>query len=186
MIMTSPKSLPFSAFVLVVYLAGCRSPKKESIFDSLKDKTDVSIYLKRYGLEAVPSDISVLKNAKRLFIARDTGGWTMYPPLSALPSDESTRHIGHLPDEITELTNLTSLSLVSINLTSLPADFDRLEQLDTLVLFDNRLKISSEMGKLKRLKRLKYLGLLGNYLTVDDLLELKQLIPGITIMPDLR
>ena len=83
-------------------------------------------------------------------------------------------------------SNLRSLTLVNLDIVSLPDNFDRLESLDTLILFMNKLTISNEIKKLKRLRQLKYLGLLGNNITASDIIELKISIPGITINPDLR
>ena len=75
---------------------------------------------------------------------------------------------------------------MNLDIVSLPDNFDRLESLDTLILFMNQLTISNEIKKLKRLRQLKYLGLLGNNITASDIIELKISIPGITINPDLR
>ena len=159
---------------------------RESVFDSLKGQTDVEIFLSEYDLDSVPKDIQVLKSAKRLYIAKDTSGWIVYPPLSALGEDNSTKQPRYLPGEISELSNLNSLTLVNLDLVTLPKSIDHLSNLDTLVLFMNRLTISSELDKLKRLKKLKYLGLLGNNVTANDLIEIKRSIPGIKINPDLH
>ena len=175
-----------STYIFVIFLFSCNANNTKTVFDPLKEKTDIEIYLSEYGLESVPQEIRILKNVKRLYISKDTSGWVLYPPLSALAQDESIRPSRYLPNEISELSNLTSLTLVNLDLVSLPDNIVKLEKLDTLVLFMNKLTISNELEKLKRLRRLKYLGLLGNDLTANDLIELKRSIPGITINPDLR
>jgi Leucine-rich repeat (LRR) protein len=176
----------FSTYIFVIFLFSCKPNSTKTVFDPLKEQTDIEIYLSDYGLESVPQEIRILKNVKRLYIAKDTSGWVLYPPLSTLTQDKSTRPSRYLPNEISELSNLTSLTLVNLDLVSLPENIDQLEKLDTLILFMNKLTISSELEKLKKLRRLKYLGLLGNDLTANDLIELKRAIPGITINPDLR
>ncbi len=176
----------FSTYIFVIFLFSCNPNNTKTVFDPLKQKTDIEIYLSDYGLESVPQEIRILKNVKRLYIAKDTSGWVIYPPLSALAQDKSTQPSRYLPNEISELSNLTSLTLVNLDLVSLPENIDRLEKLDTLILYMNKLTISNELEKLKRLRSLKYLGLLGNDLTANDLSELKRTIPGITINPGLR
>ena len=176
----------FSTYIFVIFLFGCNPNNSKTVFDPLKEKTDIEIYLSDYGLESVPQEIRILKNVKRLYIAKDSSGWVIYPPLSALAQDKSTQPSRYLPNEISELSNLTSLTLVNLDLVSLPENIDRLEKLDTLILYMNKLTISNELEKLKRLRSLKYLGLLGNDLTANDLSELKRTIPGITINPGLR
>lgn len=178
--------MKFIINIIVIFLLGCKSNTTLTIFDPLKEQSNVKIYLSEYGLESVPAEIRILKNAKRLHIAMDTSAWAVYPPLSELGQDKSKQPLRSLPDEITELSNLTSLTLVNLDLASLPEKIGRLEKLDTLILFMNRLTISNELGKLKKLRSLKYLGLLGNDVTANDLIELKKSIPGITINPDLR
>jgi Leucine-rich repeat (LRR) protein len=163
-------------------LISCSTTDKEKgLFDDLTEKETVVIYLSKYQLDSVPSEVGRLKKAKRLFITADSGGWTIYPPLSALPQPTNSSLGQNLPDEITELTNLKSLGLVHLNLTSLPRDFIRLKNLDSLDLSMNRLVISDEIPKLKELKGLKYLGLLGNKIDSTDIEELKRGNPKLTI-----
>jgi Leucine-rich repeat (LRR) protein len=139
------------------------------------------IFLSKYQLESVPRDIDQLKNVKRLYITADTLGWTIYPPLSALPQPTGSSPGRHLPDEITELTSLKYLGLVHLNLESLPKDFGKLKNLDTLDLSMNRLVISNELKKLKELTGLKILGLMGNAIDSADIKELKRSNPNLTI-----
>jgi hypothetical protein len=148
---------------------------------------DVEIYLNEYKLDSVPEDIEILKGVKRLYISKDSAeGWTFYPPLSALGQDKASPPFRYLPKQIAELTTLQSLTLVNLDLVTLPKDIDKLQNLDTLILFKNKLTISKEIEKLKGLKRLKYLGILGNDITANDLKVLEEYIPGISIDPELR
>jgi Leucine-rich repeat (LRR) protein len=172
--------------LLVLLLFACQTDKP-SIFKSLIGKTDVEIYLADYDLQTVPKDIGDLKGVKRLYISKDsTTGFIIYPPLSALGNTKRDTVLKHLPGEITDLTSLQSLVLVNLDLATLPAKLERLQNLDTLILFMNKLTVSNELDKIKKLKGLKYLGLLGNELTADDLVEIKKAIPGIVINPGLR
>lgn len=173
-------------YIVTFFLLGCQS-KKKNLFESFQNESDVEIYLSRFRLESVPRDIGLLKKAKRLYINSDTAkGWTIYPPLSSQGKDKSEPSFRHLPDEITELTQLQSLTLVNLDLVTLPDNIYRLENLDTLVLFMNKLTITNEIEKIKKLSKLKYLGILGNNITANDLIELKKWNPGLTINPDLR
>lgn len=169
--------------VLLIFLLSCETAeKKTGLFEDLADKTSLEIYLKTYGLESVPKDIGKLKAVRRLYIAKDSAkGWTIYPPLSALDQRTEIPPFRQLPDEITELTNLESLVLMDLDLKTLPANFGRLQNLDSLSLFMNKLTLSAELGKLKELKKLKYLEIYGNKADTADLEALKRAIPGLTI-----
>lgn len=173
--------------ILALVILGCHSKKSLPLFKHLTDKSDIEIHLSDYGLDSVTSEIGTLKKVERLYISQDTNtGWTAYPPLSALGEERLAPPSKHLPDQITTLTNLKILTLVGLDLVTLPDSFSRLENLDTLNLYMNKLTISNELEKLKRLKRLKYIGLHGNKLTANDLKELQESIPGITTNPELR
>jgi len=173
-------------YTLFIYLLGCQK-KEKTLFDSFQKKSDVEIYLSQYKLDNVPKEIGLLKDAQRLYINSDTvKEWTLYPPLSGLGKDNSAPPFRYLPNEITELTNLTSLTLVNLDLVVLPDNIYKLENLDSLILFMNKLTISNEIEKIKKLTRLKYLGILGNNITAGDLIELKKSNPRLKIVPDLR
>jgi len=148
---------------------------------------EVEIRLSRYKLDSVPPEIGELKGVKKLFISKDSAqGWVSYPPLSALDEFRTRPPYRYLPDELTELTSLQSLTLIDLDLVALPENIDKLQSLDTLVLFMNKLTVSKEVAKLKKLKRLRYLGILGNKVTVDDLAQLKQSNPGLHIDADIK
>ena len=161
-------------------LLSCEA-KNKPLFQSLGGKAEVEISLNDYKLDSVPKEIGFLKGVKRLYISKDTLGWTVYPPLSAHDQIRTTPPFRHLPNEITELTTLQTLSLVNLDLVTLPDRIDKLKNLDTLILFMNKLTISNEIEKLRTFKGLKYLGLLGNNVTANDLEQLKKSIPGVVI-----
>ncbi|CAN5358168.1 hypothetical protein BH09BAC3_BH09BAC3_09710 [soil metagenome] len=168
--------------LLTTFLISCTATEKQNgHFNAFVDKEIVVIYLSKYRLDSVPSEIGRLTKAKRLFIAADSGGWTIYPPLSALPQPTDTSLAQKLPDEITQLTNLKSLGLVRLNLGTLPEDFGKLKNLDSLDLSLNRLVISNEIQKLKEIKGLKYLVLLGNVIDSTDIKDLKKDNPSLKI-----
>jgi Leucine-rich repeat (LRR) protein len=168
--------------LLTTFLISCSTTDRQrGLFDDLADKETVVLFLSKYDLDSIPSDIGRLKNAKRLYVTADSAGWTIYPPLSALPLPTDASLSRRLPDEITELTNLEYLGLVHLNLQSLPKDFSKLQNLDSLDLSMNRLIISNEIETLKKLKGLKYLALLGNAVDSADIEQLKDNNPGLTI-----
>lgn len=169
------------SIILTAIIFCCTPTKEKYLFDDLTDKETVLIILSKYNLDSVPCEIGRLTKAKRLYIALDSGGWTVYPSLSALPQAMDSSPSQKLPDEITELTNLKSLGLIHLSLESLPTDFGKLENLDSLDLSMNRLTISNELEKLKSLKGLKYLGLMGNAVDRTDIKELKRNNPNLTI-----
>lgn len=172
--------------IVIFFFLSCQT-KKTNLFESLENETDVEIYLIKYRLDSVPSDIRLLKEVKRLYINSDTTKvWTIYPPLSARGTDNSKPPFRHLPEEITELTKLQSLTLVNLNLVTLPDSISKFKNLDTLILFMNKLTVANEIEKIKKLSNLKYLGILGNNITANDLIELKKSNPGLTINPELR
>jgi len=174
-------------FLLILFIVGCRDKRTQSLFSDLIDKADIEIHLTDYGLQNVPEEIGKLKNARRLYISQDsTTEWTLYPPLSAAGEAELNPPYRKLPTQITTLTKLESLTLVGLNLKSLPEGFSQLRNLDTLILYMNKLTISNELYKLKRLKKLKYIGLQGNLVTANDLKSLMESIPGIVTNPGLR
>ena len=168
--------------ILTTIIAGCSTTdKKKYLFDNLADKQTVLLVLSKYNLDSVPSEIGRLTNAKRLYITSDSGAWTIYPPLSALPQPTDTSLSKRLPNEITKLTSLKYLGLVRLNLTTLPNDFGKLNNVDSLDLSFNKLTISNEIEKLKELKKLKFLGLTGNVVDSTDIIELKKNNPNLKI-----
>lgn len=183
--MTLINSLPHRYMAILIFIAmSCTTiNQRNGLFDDKADQETVVIYLSKYQLESVPSDIGRLKKAKSLLITTDsTGGWTVYPPLSAMQQMADFPPFRYLPDEITELKNLHKLRIAGLDLKTLPDRFGELESLDSLDLVANKLTISNELEKLKKLKNLKYLGLFGNKFDTTDINELKRANPHLSIL----
>lgn len=164
--------------MLTMVLFGCVASSKENIFNDFIGKTEVTIKLSSFGLDSIPADISILKDARKLTIFRNAG-WTVYPPLSALPT--RLPPFKRLPDSIGELKNLTNLTLVGLDLGELPSSITKLQKLDTLNLIGNKLKVSDELEKLKSLKNLKMLLLFGNQFTTVEVEELRLANPNLVV-----
>lgn len=173
----------FTIMLLTTLLISCSTKgRKKGLFDNLADKEKVVIYLTKYHLDSVPSEIGKLRKVKSLYITKDsTNGWTVYPPLSALRQMTEIPPFRQLPDEITDLSELQSLDLAGLDLKKLPDNFDKLQKLDSLNLILNKLTVSNEIEKLKKLKSLKYLGLFGNNVDTADINELKRANPKLII-----
>lgn len=169
-----------SFLVLAILTIGCSpTEKKNTLFAHHANNETVVIYLSNYGLDSVPEEIGELKKVKNLYITQDSAaGWTIYPPLSAL---QPTPPFRHLPDAITKLSALKNLSLVGLNLKTLPTDFGDLQQLDSLNLMLNKLTISNELEKLKKLKNLKYAVLTGNQVDTADINSLRKEKPDLIV-----
>jgi len=175
-------------FLMTMLLISCSTPEKNKyVFDQLTDQETVTIYLSKYHLDSIPSEIGRLKKARKLYVTLDSSsGWKIYPPLSAFFQQRAEKPpFKLLPNEITELYNLKNLRLVELNLKQLPDDFGKLENLDSLDLTLNKLTISNELDKLMKLKKLKYLGLFGNSLEATDIEKLKKGNPDLTIVSGL-
>jgi hypothetical protein len=72
--------------IMTVILVSCSTTdKKKYLFEDLTDEETVILFLSKYNLDSVPSEIGRLTKVKRLYIALDSGGFTIYPPLSGLP-----------------------------------------------------------------------------------------------------
>jgi len=157
--------------------------QEQNIFSNLYDKDSVVICLREYGLKELPKDIGQLTKAISLVVSPDPlkAGWTVYPPHSAFDELIDNPPFRFLPNEITSLTNLRELTLTQLAIKTLPAEFDRLEQLEELDLSINKLTIKDDIDKLKKLKKIKYLALFGNRVTKEDLALLKAANPTLYI-----
>nr|WP_091697722.1 hypothetical protein [Algoriphagus locisalis] len=176
---------PFLILTFFTLFFSCSTPDKgKSLFDDLVDKETVVINLIDYTLDSIPSEIGRLKKVQSLSIGnqRDTG-WVAYPPLLARIEQPPFQQ---LPDEITELSDLKTLRLVGLDLNRLPDKFERLQKLDTLDLFFNKLTISDELEKLKKLENLTYLDIRGNKVDTADIRALKESNPHLTLRSGLE
>ncbi|TRZ46155.1 leucine-rich repeat domain-containing protein [Robertkochia solimangrovi] len=169
-------------------LTGCTQEKdrEEPLFASLSEEETVFISLEEYGLTAVPKEITQLKKIKKLSISAigSSKGWSIYPPHHVLIERMKSQPTQELPDEITQLTLLEDLALELLNLKTLPEDFDKLSNLESLDLGSNQLILSEEVDKLTQLNKLRFLTVEGNTVTEADLATLKQALPELTINPE--
>ncbi|MGS0525811.1 leucine-rich repeat domain-containing protein [Zobellia nedashkovskayae] len=167
----------FSFLTLLIFTVSCESDDK---FKSLVDKEKVFIVLNLYGLDSVPKEIGTLKNAKELEIIR-TDDWTVYPPLSAADQWVDMPPFRTIPSELLNLKKLQKLTLIGLDIKTLPEDFDKLENLEHLDLSNNKLTISNELPKLKRLKKLQYVYLSGNHIDNNEIEAWRKENPNIEI-----
>ncbi|RJE72849.1 MULTISPECIES: hypothetical protein [Reichenbachiella] len=151
------------AVLLPLFLSSC-APSKEGLFDQLNEP-EVTIYLSEYDLDSIPPEINALKDCQKLKIMMDTN-WQVYPPLSQWSSYIdlyiSTPPFHKIPSELCELTQLKSLTLVDLNLTTLPSNLDQLTRLEKLNLSMNKLDLKQELSKLDQLPMLTELVVTGN------------------------
>lgn len=169
--------------LLVTPLLICMSCQtKNNLFEAHKNDEVVEIVLSNYGLEEIPGEIGTLKNVKQLTLLKDSSkGWVIYPPMSAFSNRELTPPFYSLPKEITELQQLESLTIIGLNIHSLPENFEKLENLKQLNLSLNKLTLSNEVEKIVRLKKLKTLSLFGNKIDSAGLRFIKQERPDIQL-----
>lgn len=173
-----------TCFLLLTCCASLNS--SSTLFENLADREKVVIYLDRYKLDSVPKEIVKFKRVKSLTIAKDsTYGWTVYPPAHALKEIIKEPPFRYLPDEITELSSLHFLDLSGLDLKTLPHNFDKLQNLDSLDLTLNKLVIADELDKLIKLKRLKYLAIFGNDVDTKDVVALRTHNPSLVIFSGL-
>lgn len=148
------------------------------------DKETVVINLVDYALDSVPREIGRFKKVKSLSIGNQSDtGWVAYPPLLVRIEQPPFQQV---PDELTELSDLKTLRLVGLDLNRLPDKFERLQKLDTLDLFFNKLTISDELEKLKKLENLTYLDIRGNKVDTADIRALKESNPHLTLRSGLE
>lgn len=167
---------------LVVILILVFSCKPNHIFKDLENKEQVFIALDKYGLDNIPKEIGELKNAKEIEIYVDSvEGWTIYPPLSAMDQWIDEPPFRTIPTELLTLDGLEKLTLIGLEIQTLPEDLNRLENLEYLDLSMNKLTVSKEISKLKKLKKLKYLELFGNRINMFEIEKWRKENPNIEI-----
>ncbi|MDX2283813.1 MAG: hypothetical protein NW241_06605 [Bacteroidia bacterium] len=110
-------------------------------------------------VEGFPDSLCGQRRVKALYFGPD--GWTLYPPLSALPSD-TLNQITALPACIGQLGQLEVLSLQATGLRTIDPALFGLERLRHLDLSGNpELDISRYAAQIVRMKRLQHLNIAG-------------------------
>jgi hypothetical protein len=92
-------------FLVIILLISCSTTEKNQyLFERLADQETVTIYLSKYQLDSIPSEIGRLKKARKLYVTLDSSsGWTIYPPLSSFFEQKAEKPpFKLLPNEITE------------------------------------------------------------------------------------
>lgn len=165
--------------LILIFIFSCES---NHIFKDLENKERVFIELDKYGLDTIPKEIGELKSAKEIEIYSDSiGGWTIYPPLSAMDQLIDEPPFRAIPSELLDLDGLEKLTLHGLDIQTLPGDLNRLENLEYLDLSMNKLTVSKEISKLKKLKKLKYLELFGNRINMLEIEKWRKENPNIAI-----
>ena len=142
-------------------------------------------YLSIEGLidASINERIKSFYEVEKLVVSKENeSGWHVYPPRESDDPifDQVPQKL--LYDAIGDLRQLKYLSVMDLDLTSLPESISRLTSLDTLNLSLNYLTISRELDKLSQLKKLKYLDIRNNRI---DTLVLKKWMsdkPGLKVV----
>ncbi|MEM6523643.1 MAG: hypothetical protein AAGF85_02060 [Bacteroidota bacterium] len=144
-----------------------------SYSQSNDDGLSAYIILSELGYKEIPKSLAIHSEVRRLRISIDSGSWVILPPVSAWNRMIDQAKENPLPSSISSFTDLSFLDIAHLELTSLPKNFDLLQELDSLNIAFNYLIIENELPKLKRLKKLRYLNLVGNRI---DTLQVEQWI----------
>jgi hypothetical protein len=109
-------------------------------------------------------------------------GWTLYPPLSALPSD-TLNQISTLPACIGRMEQLEELALQAVGLRTIDPALFSLKRLRRLDLSGNpELEISRYVAAMGRMKRLRYLNITGCQADSATVRMLRQAQPGLEVV----
>jgi leucine-rich repeat protein SHOC2 len=168
--------MPLPRFIILLFIIGCSNAPRSTITE---------LDLSNQKLTAIPDSVFTLTKLKWLELGN---AFTLYPPLSALGSDDNTagnnlNKISTLPKAIKKLQNLQTLGLQFIDLVSLPNELTRLKKLDTLDLaYNKRLSISAVMPTLGKMTWLKYLDIEATTFQKKDVDSLRQLLPNTKII----
>ncbi len=145
-------------FSVTMFVFSCNSEINQN---PLKEAT---ITLSELNGRPLSEAIQELSEIHSLNIRRDTNNWKIYPPMSGWDYNIDLLLEFTLPREVSTIKDLQVLNLTGLWITSLPDDFSELENLDSLFLAMNGLKIDNEINKLKKLQNLRYLSIFGNRL----------------------
>lgn len=107
--------------------------------------------------------------------------WSSRPPLSWYETVEFTAPYWILNSNIGRLKNLESLTLVDLDIRTLPDSLTQLQNLRKLNVSFNKLEISNEIEKLKQLKNLEHLTLYGNHYDSLEMQKFQEMFPALVI-----
>lgn len=157
--------------IFLIFSGSCIA--EENFHSSSYEVTDGSfqLILSEIGKKKIPKSIGSIADLEKLTIQMTEKKWFIHPPfpdwnrmIDEVPSNA-------MPKSITKLNRLRRLDVANLGLTKLPKNFDRLQNLDSLNLSMNFLKIDDELPTLKKLSNLRYLNIVGNRL---DTLKIEQ------------
>lgn len=137
------------------------------------------------GLSRIPDSVFNFTCLETLMLG--TGGFTVYPPLSALGESvqfaEDRNHIREIPGTIALLGNLRSLGLSFNDVQVLPEELVYLKKLDSLDLsFNGDLQISASCHILFQMKSLQYLNVFGTRVDSTTIDRLRWALPRAEII----
>lgn len=166
-------------FLTLMLIAACQ---QNNMFKDITQYDKVIIVLDEYKLDSIPKEIGVLKNAKELVISMNNNdSWTIYPPQSAMEYWVNSPPFTTIPDELLELGKLEKLSLIGLNIKTLPAGIYQLKNLEYLNLSFNKLNVTNELPKLKKMPKLNHVVLFGNNVNIEDIKKWRTQNPNINI-----
>ncbi len=108
-------------------------------------------------------------------------GWKTYPPLSWYKSVEFTPPYWVLSNKIGQLRSLKTLSIVDLDLRTLPDSIIHLSKLEHINLSFNKIDLGFELDKFRQLKSLKRLTAYGNHYDEAVIQAFKSEFPNILV-----
>lgn len=145
-----------------------------------RHKSDVTaLDLSNRNLSSIPDSIFFLTKLEYLLLGNS---FTLYPPLSALATDnsygQSLNKITEIPDEIRNLQQLRTLNICFNDLRSLPKEIIELKKLDTLDLsFNKHLDITKVFRILQEMSWLKSLNIVATNVDTATIDKLRKALP---------
>jgi Leucine-rich repeat (LRR) protein len=129
-------------------------------------KLDTITMFYGYKMEKMPDVIAKIPSLKNLHFSRNDH-------LASIPKDignlknleylnlNNCTKLKQLPESITQLTKLTHLDIGSTAIKKLPAGFEKLINLEKLVINNDGLDLEDAVEKIKKLPKLKYLTIMS-------------------------
>lgn len=166
-------------FITVMLVSACQ---QNNMFKDFLQDEKVIIALNEYELDCIPKEIGTLKNTKELVISMNNFDyWTIYPPQSAMEYWINSPPFTAIPTELLKLSKLEKLTLIGLNIKTLPEGIDQLENLEYLNLSFNKLNITDELPKLIKLPKLNHIVLIGNKVNMNHIKKWRIENPAIHI-----
>jgi|GEM_PF-2374188 len=166
------KKIPI--YISFLLLIGC-------VFRS--NSTVKVVNLSNRKLAAIPDSIYSLEKLEYLNLGNSI---TVYPPLSALTSEDNLNQITQISEKISQLHQLKVLNVCANDLRSLPKGLLELRMLDTLDISHNKnLQIANELEILSKMTWLKCLNITGTNTDQNSIDEIKNSLSTTKIIVNL-